>query len=113
MAIRSIDNIKVVEAFEGVNDAVDKLKAPDRFVPFSVGGYSTERSQFERLKGKQLINIATTNPGSILCIKQLDFRDQKIVVYHSSNGYFKGDQDDLTSLIHDVGDVNPVGTLVL
>jgi len=113
MAIRSEDNIKLVEAFEGVNDAVDKLKAPDRYVPFSVGGYSTEKSQFERLKGKQLINSTTTNLGSILCIKQLDFKDQKIVVYHSSSGYFKGDQGDLSGLVYDMGTVNPMGAFAL
>jgi len=113
MTIRSKDNIQIIEAFEGVNDAIDRLKLPDELVPTSLGGFCSEKSQFDRVMGKKLINSTSTNPGIILCLKQLEFANEKIVVYHSSTGYFKVDDGAMVTLLSSTSSINPLGSLIL
>lgn len=113
MAIRSEDQLKIIEVFDGVNDAIDRLKTPDNFVPTMLGGFCNEQSKFERLCGKKLVNATSTNLGSILCVRQLEFKNQKIVVYHSSTGYFKMQTSELSGLLSSSSSYNPLGSLVL
>ena len=93
--IRTDGNVLVVDDFAGVNNAVDEVKLPPNLVPWSQGGYYTERKEFERLRGKKMVGTSTAF-GILLCIKQLDFRDSTTVVFHASTGYFV--QSDLSSL---------------
>ena len=113
MALRSSDNLQIIEVFDGVNDAIDRLKLPDELAPTSLGGYYTEKSEFQRVLGKKLVNATTTNLGQILCIKQLEFENEKIVVYHSSTGYFKEPRSAMVSLLSSTTSINPIGTLIL
>jgi len=113
MAIRSTDNIQIIESFEGVNDAIDRIKLPSELVPTSLGGWYTEKNEFERIKGKRLVTSSSTNLGSILCIKQLEFKNEKVVVYHSSTGYFKAASGAMITLLSTTSSINPLGTLVL
>ena len=113
MTIRSEDNVKIIEKFEGANDAIDRLKLPDELTPKCLGGYFTEKSEFQRVNGKRLVNSSTTNLGSILCIKQLEFKNEKIVVYHSSTGYFREEASQLVSLRSTTASINPLGQLTL
>jgi hypothetical protein len=113
MAIRSEDQLKIVEVFDGVNDAIDKLKLPDKFAPTALGGFFTEKSEFKRVLGKKMVDANSTNPGSILCVKQLEFKDSKVVVYHSSTGYFQVDTSTMVTVLSSTSSVNPLGSLVL
>ena len=113
MAIRSEDQLKIVEVFEGVNEAIDRLKLPDQLVPTSIGGFATDQGEFQRLLGKKLVNATSTNLGAILCIKQLEFKNEKVVVYHSSTGYFRMRTSEMTTLLSSTSSYNPLGSLVL
>ena len=93
--IRTDGNVLVVEDFAGVNNALDEVKLPPNLVPWSMGGYYTERKEFERLRGKKVVGTSTAF-GILLCIKQLDFRERSIVVFHASTQYCT--ESDLSAL---------------
>ena len=93
--IRTDGNTLVVNDFAGVNTAIDEVKLPPNMVPWSVGGYYTNRKEFERLLGKKPVSTATTE-GMILTIMQMNFRDHSVVLFHASTQYCLC--DDLSSL---------------
>ena len=93
--IRVGENTLVVDDFAGVNNAIDEIKLPPSLVPWSTGGYYTERKEFERLKGKKVVGTSTAF-GLLLCLKQLDFQDRSVVVGHASSCYFY--ESDLSAL---------------
>jgi hypothetical protein len=87
--IRTDGNVLVVDDFAGVNNAIDEIKLPPNLVPWSQGGYYTERKEFERLRGKKMVGTSTAF-GILLCLKQLEFSDHSVVVFHASTQYVVG-----------------------
>ena len=72
--IRTDGNVLVVDDFAGVNNAIDEIKLPPNLIPWSQGGYYTERKEF----------------GILWCLKQLEFSDHSVVVFHASTQYVVG-----------------------
>jgi hypothetical protein len=95
IVIRAQGNKKIVDSFEGQNDALDEVKLPPALVRWANGGYYTPRKEFERIPGKLALSTSTS-VGSLLAIKQIDFQDRSVVIVHASVAY--GYLTDLSAL---------------
>lgn len=101
----------VVEDFNNINQVTDELNLPDDQTPWAYGGYFNEKSEFERIQGKQL-NSSNSTGGQVLTIQQLTFEGRNVLFVHQSSNWVI--EDDLTELMtQDPSPINPNEPFIL